>query len=72
MLERMQVTNLMGTVDAQLPNGVRFLDLQKRFPGAVVELSADDGMLHVTAQDEETCSKGSTHTRTHTEGERCR
>ena len=57
MLERAQVLNLMGPVDPHAPRGARFLELQSRFPQVVIELSADDGMLHITAQDSEVCTR---------------
>ena len=57
MLERAQVLNLMGPVDLHAPRGARFLELQSRFPQVVIELSADDGMLHITAQDSEVCTR---------------
>jgi len=48
MLDNLQVKNLRP----------RFLDLQKRFPKAFIELSADD-MLHIGAPEEDMLTKGS-------------
>jgi hypothetical protein len=49
MLDKLQVTNIRGP---------RFLDLQTRFSKALIELSPEDGMLHISAPDEDMCTKG--------------
>ena len=49
MLDKLQVTNIRGP---------RFLDLQTRFSKALIELSPEDGMLHIWAPDEDMCTKG--------------
>jgi hypothetical protein len=51
VLDAEQVTKLLGY------RGTRLQELVVRFPKAAIELSVDDGMLHVTAEDERMCTR---------------